>query len=405
MAAQQLQKEVFLARKELKNIRQQIETLKHVEKKEVFKIQEMVRQKTCPQELLHFEDAAVERPNIPEGTIMSTPIGHLESCFKHKAGTPRQPTICDLSKAKLTISRSIFNNPEHSLEGIEKFSHIWIIFLFHMNDGEAVKAKVKPPRLDGVKVGVFATRSPHRPNPIGLTLAKLDKVEGDTLHLSGIDILDGTPILDIKPYIPVYDGVSTDSTASSAEEKANFGCVGQNIAEKDISAEDTVYVRTNLSFSEPHQKTPSKGNSTDDTLKDESKDVTWYEENSTSGDVSTSEQVTVASWVTSPPVQKLHVSFTHNAEATLQKFHSKGHGPDVFTLTSFKDGEEVKKAICDILSADPRSPYFRNKCQDRLYFFTVDNVHVTCWFDGNLAEVIRVQPVSIVSCAPLGGPQ
>ncbi|XP_078607796.1 uncharacterized protein LOC144879834 isoform X2 [Branchiostoma floridae x Branchiostoma japonicum] len=260
MAAQQLQKEVSQARKELKNIRQQIETLKRVQKKEVLKIQEMIRPKTSPQESRHFEDVAIGKPYIPEDAIMSTPIGHLESCFKQKAGTPRQPTVCDLSKAKLTISRNVFNNPEHSLDGIEKFSHIWILFVFHMNGGEAVKAKVKPPRLDGVKVGVFATRSPHRPNPIGLTLAKLDKVEGDTLHLSGIDILDGTPILDIKPYIPVYDGVSTGLTG----QKASIACCRENAADKDISEEDTDSVETNLSFHEPCQKSPSEDNSTDD---------------------------------------------------------------------------------------------------------------------------------------------
>ncbi|CAH1254409.1 TRMO [Branchiostoma lanceolatum] len=360
----------------------------------------MVSQKTSSQEPRHFQDAAtgIGRPNMSEDTITSTPIGYLESCFKQKAGTPRQPTVCDLSKAKLTISRSIFNNPEHSLDGIEKFSHLWVVFVFHMNEGEAVKAKVKPPRLDGVKVGVFATRSPHRPNPIGLTLAKLDKVEGDTLHLSGIDILDGTPILDIKPYIPVYDGVSADSTSSSAEQSRGR----ENATEKGISAKDT----DSESFPEPHQKRQHlKDNSTDDNSKEKSRpDETahssenWYKENSMSGAVSTSEQVTVASWVTSPPVQKLTVSFTPNAEATLQKFHSKGPGPDSFTLAAFKDSEEAKKAICDILSADPRSPYFRNKCQDRLYFFSVDNVHVTCWFDGNSAEVVRVQPVLNASC-------
>ncbi|XP_078607788.1 tRNA (adenine(37)-N6)-methyltransferase-like isoform X1 [Branchiostoma floridae x Branchiostoma japonicum] len=390
MAAQQLQKEVSQARKELKNIRQQIETLKRVQKKEVLKIQEMIRPKTSPQESRHFEDVAIGKPYIPEDAIMSTPIGHLESCFKQKAGTPRQPTVCDLSKAKLTISRNVFNNPEHSLDGIEKFSHIWILFVFHMNGGEAVKAKVKPPRLDGVKVGVFATRSPHRPNPIGLTLAKLDKVEGDTLHLSGIDILDGTPILDIKPYIPVYDGVSTGLTG----QKASIACCRENAADKDISEEDTDSVETNLSFHEPCQKSPSEDNSTDDHGSEN-----WSKESSVSGAVSTPEQVTVASWVTSPPVQKLTVSFTPNAEATLQKFHSEGNGPDVFSLTTFKDSGEAKKAICDILSADPRSPYFRNKCQDRLYFFSVDSIHVTCWFDGNTAEVIRVQPVCYADCS------
>lgn len=79
-----------------------------------------------------------------------------------------------------------------------------------MNENTHVRAKIKPPRLDGEKVGVFASRSPHRPNPIGLTLAKLDKVDGNVIYLSGIDIIDGTPIVDIKPYIPDYDCPSAD---------------------------------------------------------------------------------------------------------------------------------------------------------------------------------------------------
>lgn len=77
--------------------------------------------------------------------------------------------------------------------------------MFHKNTNRTVKAKVKPPRLNGAKIGVFSSRSPHRPNPIGLSLAKLDGIRGNVLYLSGIDILDGTPVLDIKPYIPFYD--------------------------------------------------------------------------------------------------------------------------------------------------------------------------------------------------------
>ena len=91
-----------------------------------------------------------------------------------------------------------------------------IIFLFHKNGAASTKAKVAPPRLNGAKVGVFSTRSPHRPNPVGLTLAKIESVEGDTLHLCGLDLLDGTPVIDIKPYIPSYDSPQEES-ASSAE--------------------------------------------------------------------------------------------------------------------------------------------------------------------------------------------
>ena len=94
-------------------------------------------------------------------------IGYLESCFAVKNGTPRQGSICPTSKAKLRILWG--TNARHTLEGLEKFSHVWLIFLFHANDNAAVKAKVRPPQLDGEKLGLFATRTPHRPNPIGLS--------------------------------------------------------------------------------------------------------------------------------------------------------------------------------------------------------------------------------------------
>ena len=135
------------------------------------------------------------------------PIGHMKSGFLFKNGTPRQPTVAPSSKGEIKISKAVFTNPNHSLQGLDAYSHVWIIFHFHLNSNKGVKAKVKPPRL-GVKTGVFSTRSPHRPNPVGLTLAKLESVDGDTLTVSGIDIVDGTPIVDIKPYIPAYDSLT-----------------------------------------------------------------------------------------------------------------------------------------------------------------------------------------------------
>lgn len=95
--------------------------------------------------------------------------------------------------------------PEHSLRGLEGFSHVWLLPYFHLNTNKDFRPVIHPPRLKGKTIGVFASRSPHRPSPIGLSLAKLDKIEGSTLHLSGIDLVDGTPILDIKPYVPASD--------------------------------------------------------------------------------------------------------------------------------------------------------------------------------------------------------
>jgi tRNA-Thr(GGU) m(6)t(6)A37 methyltransferase TsaA len=130
-------------------------------------------------------------------------LGLLESCFKEKFGTPRQPHLVPGSLARLRVHPRY--SPLHSLAGLGEFSHVWLISWFHLNTNKTFHPKIHPPRLKGGKIGVFASRSPHRPNPLGLSLAKLEKVEGDTLYFSGIDLIDGTPILDIKPYLPFSD--------------------------------------------------------------------------------------------------------------------------------------------------------------------------------------------------------
>ncbi len=130
-------------------------------------------------------------------------IGVLESCFKEKFGTPRQPQLVPASRAKLRIKAQFI--PEQSLKGLSEFSHVWLLPYFHLNTNKAFVSTVHPPRLKGKTMGVFASRSPHRPSPIGLSLARLLSVSGDTLYFSEIDLVDGTPILDVKPYIPAYD--------------------------------------------------------------------------------------------------------------------------------------------------------------------------------------------------------
>ncbi|MCR4296741.1 MAG: tRNA (N6-threonylcarbamoyladenosine(37)-N6)-methyltransferase TrmO [Elusimicrobia bacterium] len=130
-------------------------------------------------------------------------IGKLRSCFREKFGTPRQPLLVPGATATLTIAREFL--PEHSLAGLERFSHVWLISYFHLNTNKTIRPKIHPPRLKGESIGLFASRSPHRPSPIGLSLARLVAVEGAVIHLAGIDLVDGTPILDIKPYIPEWD--------------------------------------------------------------------------------------------------------------------------------------------------------------------------------------------------------
>lgn len=129
-----------------------------------------------------------------------TAIGFLKSCFPDKFGVPRQSGLVKKTYSELKIRPDL--QPEESLQGLEGYSHIWLQFVFHLNSSARYHAKVHPPRLKGETMGLFATRSPHRPNPIGLSLVELVEVKKDTLLLAGADLVDGTPILDIKPYLP-----------------------------------------------------------------------------------------------------------------------------------------------------------------------------------------------------------
>ncbi len=138
-------------------------------------------------------------------------IGEIRSCYPDKFGTPRQPGLVRSSWAKICIDRRW--QPEHALSGLAEFSHVWVVFFFHKNEGDSkgaprYHAKVHPPRMVGQKMGVFATRSPHRPNPIGLSLVKIESVEPDGVVVSGIDFVDGTPVLDLKPYLPEVESIS-----------------------------------------------------------------------------------------------------------------------------------------------------------------------------------------------------
>jgi tRNA-Thr(GGU) m(6)t(6)A37 methyltransferase TsaA len=137
-------------------------------------------------------------------------IGIVHSCFKQKFGIPRQSGLIPDAQARLEIIPP-YNRPEAFRE-LEDYSHIWLSFVFHANLRQEWKPMVRPPRLGGnQRVGVFASRSPFRPNPIGLSVVELDHIEitGSQieLYLNGIDLLDGTPVLDIKPYIPYADAI------------------------------------------------------------------------------------------------------------------------------------------------------------------------------------------------------
>jgi tRNA-Thr(GGU) m(6)t(6)A37 methyltransferase TsaA len=135
---------------------------------------------------------------------MFQPIGFLRSPFRQRIDAPHQPTVTPeggaAPEATLELDAGL---PEEVLRDLEGFSHVWIIFVLHRSEGWA--PTVRPPRGPRIKRGVLATRSPHRPNPIGLSAVELAGIEGRTLRLRGVDLLDGTPVLDIKPYVPYAD--------------------------------------------------------------------------------------------------------------------------------------------------------------------------------------------------------
>ncbi len=141
--------------------------------------------------------------------VSFTPIGRIRSCFKEKFGVPRQPGL--IPDASAVIELTPLFAPASTVQGLDGHSHIWVIFLFHQTADQGWQPRVRPPRLGGNrKLGVYATRSMFRPNPIGLSVVTLDRVETDPvrLHVSGGDFVDGTPVLDIKPYVPYVEAIS-----------------------------------------------------------------------------------------------------------------------------------------------------------------------------------------------------
>ncbi len=149
-------------------------------------------------------------------TITYRPIGVIHSPFKDKEGMPIQPAGAQ------GIAGTVALDPKYTegLNDLEGFSHIILLYHFHRSEGYALTVK---PFLDDAMRGVFATRAPNRPNPIGFSIVRLVKVEGRTLSIEGVDIIDGTPLLDIKPYVPEFDGPKAERTGwlSGKAEKAN----------------------------------------------------------------------------------------------------------------------------------------------------------------------------------------
>ncbi|MFC5050250.1 tRNA (N6-threonylcarbamoyladenosine(37)-N6)-methyltransferase TrmO [Rubritalea spongiae] len=139
------------------------------------------------------------------------PIARVETCYPEKFGVPRQPGLVKQAWGRIIFEESY--RAENFIRGIEGFSHLWIVFHFHLASQRKGKETVRPPRLGGnERVGVFASRAPFRPNNLGLSVVELVEVDyasldGPVLKIRGADLVSGTPVMDIKPYVPFCDSV------------------------------------------------------------------------------------------------------------------------------------------------------------------------------------------------------
>lgn len=178
------------------------------------------------------------------------PVARVSTCYPDKFGVPRQSGLVPGARARLVFEPP-FRNPD-AVRGLEGFSHVWLIWVFSENLREGWIPTVRPPRLGGnVRMGVFATRAPFRPNPIGLSAVRLERVElhpqdGPVLHLSGVDLVDGTPILDIKPYVPLADCIpeAAEGFTASPYERLDVeipAALAESMSPEELAAlEDTL---------------------------------------------------------------------------------------------------------------------------------------------------------------------
>ncbi len=158
------------------------------------------------------------------------PIAKIETSYPEKFAIPRQGGMNPYARGVISFLEDHY---VHGLQGLENYSHIWLLWLFSDNKNKRNSMKVSPPRLEE-KWGCFATRSPHRPNPIAMSCVKLDRIDQGKLYVSGLDLLSRTPILDIKPYIPEYDHVPEAQSELPTRPRIDFDVVFAKDALNDL---------------------------------------------------------------------------------------------------------------------------------------------------------------------------
>ncbi|XP_046999626.1 tRNA (adenine(37)-N6)-methyltransferase isoform X1 [Schistocerca americana] len=378
-----LRQQLTVARNEINNLRQQIRSLSILQRKEVDNIHNVLETWQCS-----GCREATSQSNVPDDSLTLHPIGTISTWFPAKRGTPRQPGICASSRGKLTLSNTVFTNPEHALEGLEEFSHMWILFHFHKNDSTHIRAKVSPPRLNGARLGVFGTRSPHRPCPVGLSLVCIDRVEGSSVYFSGVDMVDGTPVLDIKPYIPQYD-CPLESMPGSTELRLMDGCESE--ADTSLMVPEGAADSISVVFPSHTERMVAEGvTAPAPTARMGEREAPDGEEEAadtsqSAGRMAARDVVRVPQWVTHSPTPELNVAFSERARAQLESLAAET-GSDGTGATA--------ETIAAVLREDPRSVYLRRRWGSQFYTFLIADLHVSCKFDdsAHTVNVFQVRP-------------
>ncbi|EZA58910.1 Nef-associated protein [Ooceraea biroi] len=360
------------ARREINNLRQQVKSLRYIFDKDVDNIKRLLELQRSgeglSQSIITSSKEAKPGTSEDQDILKLKPIGIISTWFPNKRATPRQPGICGKVPGKLTLYNSIFTNPDHALQGLQDFSHMWILFYFHRNDSTHVRAKVAPPRLNGIRTGVFSTRSPHRPCPIGLSLVKILKIENHTIYFEGVDMVNQTPVLDIKPYIPQYDSPLHIEKLSNRprENNVNTSDMFHDIEEvRDLSEDGEEGL-------ESQNLTPSR------TLPDIHAATAMSSGLVNVTTESNFSEIRVPDWISQPRTATLSVIFNERALVQLNEI-----------LDDKVD--EQKQAIENVLREDPRSVYLRQRWGSQFYTFLIHDLHITCRFDDNRGIVTVFQ--------------
>ncbi|KPI97743.1 Nef-associated protein 1 [Papilio xuthus] len=404
--------QIVAARTEIKNLRQRLSALKHEHIKEIKNIKETLNGLRCTKcsttATTIVNNHSEGQPSTSDciNTIPFTPIGYIETPFENKRAVPRQPSVLSNAKGVINIDTNVFTNPEHAISGLEEFSHIWIIFHFHETGSTNVPAKVAPPRLGGERRGVLSTRSPHRPCPIGLSLVKISNIEGNKIHFEGIDMVNGTPVLDIKPYIPQYDcptqhniqlpynqvteRPATEGVSDSVDNSATIQSVEENFDHMSLNSHlsNPLGIDAESNEHSPYDDelspdsnliatmSPSPDSQSSDML-DGNFQKSPLRRPDERGAPDGQERFTppqygvrVASWISNPTTQTYEVKFTDDALDRLNDLIGE-------RAQSFKSNIEC------LLSEDPRSLYVRSRYPDHEYSCVLEDLSISCIFDSS----------------------